>query len=144
MLQRNNLTLVNPQTGHLAFKLSHFDNDNPFDHIQRMSYYALIWVKKGNGTLKSDFSEDTFSENTLFSFSLYQPFMLNANEPLSGIAIYFHPDFFCIHKHHKEVACNGVLFNNIYSPPIVEVSEAAKSNFEMIIEQIKTKPKKFY
>ena len=138
MLQKNNFTLINPQTGNLSFKLSYFDDDNPFDHIQRMNHYSLIWVKKGTGMVKADFAEYAFKENILLSFSPYQPFILNVNDEISGLVINFHPDFFCIHKHHKEVACNGVLFNNIYSPPFVQVDEKAKTNFEMVIDQLET------
>ena len=130
METQNNLTLIDPQTGNLAFKLYYFEKDNPFDHVQRLNYYSLIWVKKGSGTVSADFSEYDFSEDTLFSFSPYQPFMLNAKAETRGLVINFHPDFFCIHKHHKEVACNGVLFNNIYNPPFVQVDDAAKANFD--------------
>lgn len=142
MIQKNNFTLVNPQTGNLAFKLYHLENDNPFDHIQRLNYYSLIWIQKGNGTLKADFSEYGFNENMLLSFSPYQPFMLNANADIHGVVIHFHPDFFCIHKHHNEVACHGVLFNNIYNSPMVRVEEKASVSFEMIIEQCKDEMKK--
>ena len=31
--------------------------------------------------------------------------------------IAFHGDFYCIEYHKKEVACNGLLFNNIYQQP---------------------------
>jgi len=142
MLKNNNSTLINPQTGKLAFKLYYFEKENPFDHIQRLNYYSLIWVKNGNGNIKVDFSNYTFKENTLFSFSPYQPFLLNVETEISGLVINFHPDFFCIHKHHKEVACNGVLFNNIYNPPFVQVDEKAKTNFEMIIDQFKAEIQK--
>lgn len=137
MTQNNNFTLINPQTGNLAFKLYYFEKGNPFDHIQRLNYYSLIWVKNGTGKVKADFSNYAFKEDTLFSFSPYQPFILNPEAGMSGVVINFHPDFFCIHKHQKEVACNGVLFNNIYSPPFVQVDGKTKSNFEMIIEQFK-------
>lgn len=142
MLQDNHFTFINPQTGNLAFKLYSFEKENPADHIQRLNYYSLIWVKHGIGEVKADFSSYAFKENTLFSFSPYQPFMLNGETEISGVAINFHPDFFCIHKHHKEVACNGVLFNNIYSPPFVHVDEKAKVNFEMIINQFKAEMQK--
>lgn len=137
MFQKNHHTLINPQTGNLAFKLYAFNQDNPFDHIQQQNYYSLIWLFKGKGKLKSDFSEYDFDENTLFCFSPHQPFMLNNSEELSGMVMHFHPDFFCIHKHQKEVACNGVLFNNIYNPPMVAVDEKTGDNFKMIIEQVK-------
>ena len=142
MVQKNNFTLINPQTGNLAFKIYHFKKDNPFDHIQRLNYYSLIWIQKGNGTLKSDFNEYDFSENMLLSFSPYQPFMVCSKTEIRGVIIHFHPDFFCIHKHHKEVACNGVLFNNIYSPPMVKLDKKATASFEVIIEQFKNEMEK--
>jgi AraC family transcriptional regulator, transcriptional activator of pobA len=132
------LTLVNPQNGNLAFKIFSFDSNCAFDHIQRHNYYSLIWIIKGNGKVKADFSEYDFIENTLFAFSPYQPFMFATKEHLGGIAIQFHPDFYCIHTHQKEVACNGVLFNNIYEPPFTLIDEASVITFKMLLEQMKT------
>ncbi|MCI1267247.1 MAG: AraC family transcriptional regulator [Saprospiraceae bacterium] len=136
MMSSETYTLINPQTGNLAFKVFSFNNNSHFDHIQRLNYYSLIWIRNGKGTAKADFSEYDFVQNTLFAFSPYQPFMFQADEQIHGIVINFHPDFFCIHKHHQEVACNGVLFNNIYNPPFVTVDENANSTFKMLLEQI--------
>lgn len=137
MTTQSVFTLVNPQNGNLAFKLFSFEDDGYFDHIQRNNYYSLIWLTKGDGKAKADFSEYDFQENSLFAFSPYQPFMLSANNKLGGIALQFHPDFFCIHKHQAEVACNGVLFNNIYNPPFIAVDENSASTFTMLVNQIK-------
>jgi AraC family transcriptional activator of pobA len=130
-------TLVNPQNGNLAFKLFAFEDSSYFDHIQRNNYYSLIWLTKGKGKVKADFSEYEFKPNSLFAFSPYQPFMLSATENLAGIALQFHPDFFCIHRHQTEVACNGVLFNNIYQPPFITIDDKSSSAFKMLLEQIK-------
>lgn len=130
-------TLTNPQNHNLAFKILLFDDNSYFDHIQRNNYYSLIWITLGNGKVKADFAEHEFEQNTLFAFSPYQPFMLLINEEVRGIALQFHPDFFCIHKHHEEVACHGVLFNNIYQPPFVPVDENAASVFRMLVDQMK-------
>lgn len=138
MVQKDCYTLINKQTGHLAFKLYRFEQENPFEQIQRLNHYSLIWIQEGHGQVRSDFSEYAFEEDMLFCFSPYQPFMLETDAVVCGWVINFHPDFFCIHKHQKEVACNGVLFNNIYDPPCVCVDEPAKVNFNMLIEQIKT------
>lgn len=137
MIDKSTLTLVNPLTGSLAFKVFSFRDNSYFDHVQRLNYYSLIWIKIGNGSVKADFSEYSFTPNSLFSFSPYQPFMFLTDQQIEGVAINFHPDFFCIHKHHQEVACNGVLFNNIYQPPFVFVDENAGHNFEIVLEQIK-------
>jgi AraC family transcriptional activator of pobA len=136
MFQQHFSTLINPQTGNLAFKILPFEDNSYFDHLQRLNYYSIIWVKKGNGTLKADFNEYAFSEGTMMSFSPYQPFMIEATGNINGVAIHFHPDFFCIHKHHKEVACHGVLFNNIYQPPFVKVEGIEVEALDQLIEQM--------
>ncbi len=138
MLNPSTFTLVNPQNGNLAFKLFSFEDNGFFDHIQRNNYYSLIWVQQGNGKIKADFAEYDFEANTLFAFSPYQPFMITSGKPLKGTAIFFHPEFFCIHKHHKEVSCNGVLYNNVYQPPFVLVDAVSATTFQMLCEQLQT------
>ncbi len=138
MTEKNNVTLINPQTGKLAFRLFLLEDKNEYEQIQRLNYYSLIWIKNGTGKAKADFSEYEFPENSLFAFSPYQPFMLNAVTELNGTVLNFHPDFFCIHKHQQEVACNGVLFNNVYQPPFVSVDESSAGTFEMLLAQMKT------
>lgn len=131
-------TLVDAKNGNLAFKIFMFEDNSCFDHIQRNNYYSLIWFTHGTGKIKADFSEYPVAENSLFAFSPYQPFMLSGNQPVGGIVLQFHPDFFCIHKHQSEVACNGILFNNIYSPPFILIDETASANLQMLITQMKT------
>jgi len=137
MTNQTIFTLVNEQNGNLAFKLFLFEDNSYFDHLQRNNYYSLIWVTEGNGKLKTDFSEYDFEQNSLFAFSPYQPFMFSSNL-IKGIAIYFHSDFFCIHKHQTEVTCNGVLFNNIYQKPFIQVDEPLQNTLYKIIGQIKS------
>jgi AraC family transcriptional regulator, transcriptional activator of pobA len=137
MTNQTAFTLLNKQTGNLAFKLFSFEDNSYFDYLQRNNYYSLIWVKEGNGKLKTDFSEYNFETNSLFSFTPYQPFMFLSGV-IKGIAIYFHSDFFCIHKHQTEVTCNGVLFNNIYQIPFILVDEELQKTLDKLIELIKS------
>ncbi|OOQ61490.1 helix-turn-helix domain-containing protein [Mucilaginibacter pedocola] len=134
---KQSFTLVNPLTGNLAFKLFSFSDNSYFDHIQRNNYYSLIWIKQGEGIVKADFSEYSFMPGMLFAFSPYQPFMISPQDGIYGVALNFHPDFFCIHKHQKEIACNGVLFNNIYDPPFLRLDEATTASLELMLGQIK-------
>jgi AraC family transcriptional regulator, transcriptional activator of pobA len=138
MMTSNALTLINPQNGNLAFKIFSFENNVVFDHIQRLNYYSLIWITKGSGKVKVDFSEYDFEENRLFAFSPYQPFMFSSKEKLEGTVIQFHSDFYCIHMHQKEVACNGVLFDNIYKPPFTYINPEAALNLNLILNQMKS------
>lgn len=137
MIDQSTFTLVNPQNGNLAFKLFSFESISCFDHIQRLNYYSLIWVQKGEGKVKVDFSEYDFAKDQLLAFAPYQPFMLSSTDAIEGKVIHFHPDFFCIMKHHDEVACNGVLFNNIYEPPYVFIDEGTRATFNMVLEQMR-------
>ncbi len=138
MTNQHAYTLINPQNGNLAFKLFFLDDKSHFDHIQRLNYYSLIWIQKGSGIVKADFSEYNFSENTLFAFAPYQPFMLNSDDDIEATVLHFHPDFFCIHKHQQEVACNGVLFNNIYHPPFVQIDKTTENTFKILVDQMRT------
>lgn len=128
-------TLVNPQNGNLAFKIFSFSDNSMFDHLQRLNYYSMIIVTEGAGKLKADFTEYEFSSPVLMCFAPYQPFLVDAPGNFSGLVVNFHPDFFCIHKHHKEVACNGVLFNNIYKPPFHLIS---KLLLDQLLQQVET------
>lgn len=130
------LTLVDPKNGNLAFKIFSFEDDSHFDHVQRNNYYSIILVSAGSGKLKADFSTYELNGATLMCFAPYQPFMISSKDNLNGIILNFHPDFFCIHQHHKEVACNGVLFNNIYQPPLITLTEKDIASFYRIIEQM--------
>lgn len=128
-------TLINQQNGNLAFKVFRVENNSPFDHIQRTNYFNLILITNGIGKVKADFSEHAFGSGTLLTFYPYQPFMI-ASEKMEGYAIQFHHDFYCIHRHHKEIGCNGILFNNVYQPPIVYLNETHQRNLLSLIDQI--------
>jgi AraC-like DNA-binding protein len=138
MLNQSAFTLVNQQNGNLAFKLFSFEDNSYFDHLQRNNYFSLIWVTEGQGKLLANFTEYDFAGNVLFAFSPYQPYMFSTDKPLKGIAICFHSEFFCIYQHHKEISCNGVLYNNIYQPPFIQVDESAGKIFAMLCDQIRT------
>jgi AraC family transcriptional activator of pobA len=131
-------TLINPQTKALAFKIFAFDDDMYFQKQQSYNYYSIILVTKGRGKLRADFSEYSFEENSLMCFSIYQPFVINAEDTFEGFLINFHPDFFCIHKHQEEVACNGVLFNNVYNPPVQQLYKEDTESILSIVHKLQT------
>lgn len=130
-------TLIDPQNSNLAFKIFSFDHAGHFDHVQRLNYYSILLITKGSAKLTADFNDYSIGKDNLLCFSLYQPFMLTETKDIEGIVINFHPDFFCIHKHHREIACHGVLFNNIYQPPYLLLSENEKQGLLLLIEQMK-------
>ncbi|EHQ26122.1 helix-turn-helix domain-containing protein [Mucilaginibacter paludis] len=137
MTAQTAFTLINPQTKALAFKIFAFEDDSYFNQQKNYNYYSMLLVTKGKGRLTADFSEYEFTENGLISFSIYQPYKIRADGEFKGLLINFHPDFFCIHKHHDEVACNGVLFNNIYESPQVQLTESEMGLLTGLVDQLK-------
>jgi len=116
-------TLVNPQTQALAFKIYAFEDDSYFNKLNNFNYYSILLITEGSGEIQAESSAYNFTGNCLISRAVYQPFVLKAKGEFKGVLINFHPDFFCIHKHQSEIACNGVLFNNIYESPVTPLQE---------------------
>src|SRR5690349_1200284 len=135
---QTNFTLVNPQNGNIAFKLFSFEGNSYFDRIQRLNYFSLIWITDGKGDLKVDFSEYSFGKNSLFAFAPYQPFTITGSEDMKGRVIHFHSDFFCVLKHHKEVEVNGILFNNVYNPPVTLIDNESAIKLADVLAQMET------
>jgi AraC family transcriptional regulator, transcriptional activator of pobA len=136
----NQITLINSRTGDLAFKIGDIDHTS-YAALQRLSYFSIIWVKKGNTTLVTGFSEYELPENSLVFFSPYRPFLIRTKGELKGEVLYFHSDFFCIYKHDKEVGCNGVLFNNIFDPPYIALPPDSIPVFSTLFSQLKEEMK---
>ena len=138
MTIQTDFTLINPRTKALAFKIYAFEDGTYFEQPKNYSYYSMVLVSQGRGKFKADLSDYTFDANSLLCFSIYQPFLIKAEDEFKGILINFHPDFFCIHKHQHEVACNGVLFNNLYESPLVRLNEKEMISFSTIINELKS------
>lgn len=138
MEEQNVFTLINQQNGNLAFKLFSFPDNSHFDHLQRNNFYTVLLLQKGNGLLKVDFSEYPIQSNTFFAFAPFQPFMFSTNEKLSGVAVQFHSDFYCIHRNPNETNCDTVLFNNIYQAPFFDITKAENSKLETLLAQLKS------
>ena len=138
MKDQNVFTLINQQDGNLAFKLFTFTDNSHFDHLQRNNFYSVIWIKEGDGLLKVDLSDYLFEENSMFSFSPYQPFMFSTDKNISGVVIQFHSDFYCIHRNPNETSCDAVLFNNIYQAPFIQIDKENEALFDNLIQQLKS------
>lgn len=89
--------------------------------ITSEQYHILLF--KGTGTLSIDFIKYDFKDNIILFTSPFQHFSLQSDQPFEIKKINFHGDFYCIEYHKKEVACNGLLFNNIYSHPFISVDQ---------------------
>jgi len=103
---------------------------------EQVDAYSIYWIKKGSGVYHIDFENYSFDSNTLFFLSPGQVFSVDSEEIEEAYKLTFLRDFYCIQTHDKEVACNGVLFNNIYDTPFLQPSENDTLKLEFIITSL--------
>lgn len=137
-MTQTSFTLVDSQTKDLAFKISSFADDSDFNSPRRYNYFSMFLVTKGEGTVVRDETEYAFRKSCLICFAIYQPFVIKPSDEFEGILINFHPGFFCLFKHRNEVSCNGVLFNNIYDTPVVNLDSDQVHSLLTIAGQLTT------
>ncbi|WP_312301055.1 helix-turn-helix domain-containing protein [Chryseobacterium sp.] len=93
------------------------------------NYSVVLW--KGSGVFCVDDINYAYSGYTILFLSPYQKLKLISENEENVNVLFFHGDFYCIEYHKEEVACNGLLFNNIYLNPGVVLTE---ENYEYILE----------
>jgi AraC family transcriptional activator of pobA len=102
----------------------------------QFSEYTVYFIPQGQGTFHADFGAFPFvGPVLLFSTPLQVIYIDDCRINKSNI-IQFHSDFYCIEYHREEVACNGLLFNNIYLDPVVILTEREAGIFDLLLGQI--------
>lgn len=85
-------------------------------------YIKILYLPAGY-KLRVDFACYDTRQPTLFFISPNQYLELEVAGEESGYFIFYNRDFYCIQIHDQEVACDGLLFNNIRNMPKVELLE---------------------
>jgi AraC family transcriptional activator of pobA len=130
-------------------------NLNSINSTQYAPFIKVLYLPAGY-TLTIDFKQYLTKKNSLFFINSNQYLQIDKVEASGGIFIYYNRDFYCIQIHDEEVACDGLLFNNIYGMPmtilpaaedaliadaigniITELSEQELSHEEMIRTYLK-------
>ncbi|KIC64919.1 helix-turn-helix domain-containing protein [Chryseobacterium taiwanense] len=104
------------------------------------SEIKVFYVPEGY-ELTVDFKQYT-TENPALFFLTNQH--LNVGKGINeSHLLYYNRDFYCIQIHDKEVACDGLLFHNVFEIPFVELDEnenfIIKNLFQSIKEELEWK-----
>ncbi|NUY79619.1 helix-turn-helix transcriptional regulator [Flavobacterium sp. MAH-1] len=103
-------------------------------HPTQFSEYAIFFVHQGEGVFYSDLLSMPFRAPVILFASPMQVIGIQEAHPLDYSLLRFHADFYCIEKHKEEVACNGVLFDNIYTEPSITPADADNRNFSILLD----------
>ena len=99
-------------------------------------FYTVILITEGSGEFYADIGRFSYNAPVLLFSTPLQKLKINHEGSLKGCALQFHGDFYCIEYHKARVACNGLLFNNIYIEPSVKLTPEEAAVFERICVDI--------
>lgn len=99
------------------------------------NYHILLLENKEHFSI--DFVKYGSSKYSILFVSPYQNVEWLSKNNTKITQIYFHADFYCIEYHKKEVACNGILFNNIYLTPFVVLNRYIYEEIESIVDKMR-------
>jgi AraC family transcriptional activator of pobA len=99
----------------------------------RFAEYSVLFIPKGQGIFHADFGAFPFAGPVLLFSTPMQTLYLEQYLPFSCTMLQFHGDFYCIEFHRAEVSCNGLLFNNIYIQPCLDLTLKEAGTFEQLL-----------
>ncbi|WP_207424334.1 helix-turn-helix domain-containing protein [Desertivirga brevis] len=138
---RNTYSMLKPipviysSSGEYLLGLQHLEGEalcNPTQY----SEYTILLITQGKGIFQADFGAFPFTAPALLFATPLQVLHLRDCINLRCVVLQFHGDFYCIEYHRKEVACNGLLFNNIYLDPIISLSDTQSASFSRILKEM--------
>ena len=88
-----------------------------YSKMQTLELYTAIVIAEGEGKFRTDAGVYDFCGPSILFVSPFQTFQVLDGYATQARVLDFHGDFYCIEFHKQEVACNGVLFNNVYLSP---------------------------
>jgi len=123
------------QFGNIEFSKKAFEENAVTaidDHIK------IVFIPK-NAVIQVDFQEFKMQTDALLFIN--PKVVLKPCETVDGQLIYFNRDFYCIEIHDQEVACDGILYNNVFEIPFIALSEIQSQEIQSIIREIQAEMK---
>src|SRR5690606_11938969 len=96
-----------------------------------------IYLPAGSGSYQIDSGIYQFQAPAIFFMTPFQKFRIKLPPEGKPLVLQFHGDFYCIELHKKEVACNGLLFNNIFVSPHIDLSPEDAQRLLDLFQQMK-------
>lgn len=128
--------LYDPRNGGQSIRVQSLQLDGEPAEFARTNYFTIYLIESGSGTFWADMSSFAFHSDSLLFFVPYQHIRLAPVSPVRAKVIQFHANFLCIETFHAEAGCSGILFNDPYGTPRVELNEDSKRDVTDLIERI--------
>lgn len=96
-------------------------------------HIKVLFIPKG-AMVQVDFQEIEVSTDTLLFINPHV--ILRPCETVGGELIHFNRDFYCVEIHDQEVACDGILYNNVFEIPFINLDEEQSDEMQRILRDI--------
>lgn len=134
---RRNHNLYDPRSGDEAIRIvSLSQGRKPFEPV-RTNYFSVYRIAAGSGTFWADAAQFPFGPDTLLFFVPYQHIRFAPDSAVQAEVVQFHANFLCVETFHAEVGCSGILFNDPYGIPVVQLDGPAKSEVTTLFQRIR-------
>ncbi len=57
---------------------------------------------------------------------------------IAGHLVHFNRDFYCIEIHDQEVACDGILYNNVFEVPFIGLNDNQSLEIQTILQEVQS------
>ncbi len=127
---------ANSQAAHFEVTAIHLDTSCVMHENEVAQHFKIYWIEEGFGEYQIDFNAFKIEGAGLFFLSPGQVLTVEAEKVKSGYQISFDKEFYCVETHGKEIACNGVLFNNVHRATMIPLDQQDAPAFRQIIQNM--------
>lgn len=123
------------QFGNIEFSKQAFE-ENAITAID--DHIKIVFIPK-RAIIQVDFQEFKMETDALLFIN--PKVIVKPCETVDGQLIYFNRDFYCIEIHDQEVACDGILYNNVFEIPFIALDETQSQEIRKVITEIQVEMK---
>ena len=121
------------QFGFISFK----NDETVSEQLSQLSDFIKVLFLKAGGNIIIDFKQHKTDADTLFFINKQQVYKLTDIGRSEGILLFYNRDFYCVEIHDHEVSCDGILYNNVYEIPAIQLSKTESGIMQNIFDDIK-------
>jgi len=128
--------LTGPNPPFFELKAVEVANSCSTNTSHRSDHYTIFFMEEGTGDYWVDFNAFQIKGAGIFFLSPGQVLTVEAESMKKGYEISFDREFYCVETHGKEIACNGVLFNNMHRATFIPLDVNELGIFQQLIQQM--------
>lgn len=127
---------LNKSNAHFEIQKINLDIYCAANKAERSEHYKIYWIEDGSGKYDIDFKEFEINGAGVFCVSPGQMFTVKTEKVKCAYQISFDKEFYCVEAHGKEIACNGLIFNNVHRASGISIDKKDTPVFTSLVNNI--------